>query len=192
MSHANISRRSFVKTGLTFLLAGRAGFRSDLAVTSARKREVEVVLEARVANLARELVSFGLPLPPGFLSDPRNVRVTSEAGEEISAAVRSLEPWRIGGREGSIRSLLIQFTADFSRDRNQRVKILFLPRRKNETGFIPVAETLIDKDFLVPSLISTARFIPNGFLIGPPFTTRCLLARAIRNSWQRHITQPTS
>ena len=148
MSDSNISRRSFVQTGLTFLLAGRAALASDFAVTSARPTEVEVMLEGRTANLGRELVNFGLPLPPGFLSDPRNARVVNAVGQEISAAVRTLEPWRIGGREGSIRSLLIQFTSDFSKDRTQRIKILFKLRRKNESRFVPVEDTLISKDGL--------------------------------------------
>src|SRR5256885_1295436 len=85
----------------------------------------------------QEVVNFGLPLSPGFLSDPRNVRVVNAAGQELSAAVRALEPWRIGGREGSIRSLLIQFTSDFSHERTQRIRIVFdQPRRKNESSVV--------------------------------------------------------
>src|ERR1700676_5030699 len=121
MSDSNISRRSFVQTGLMSLLAGRTALAPALAVESDRVAEVEITLEGRTANLGRELVNFGLPLPPGFLTDPRDVRVINNLGQEISAAVRVLEPWRIGGSEGSIRSLLIQFTSDFSRERAQRI-----------------------------------------------------------------------
>ena len=40
------------------------------------------------------LVSFGLPLPKGFLSDANLIRVKDAAGQEIPAHVRVLVPWR--------------------------------------------------------------------------------------------------
>ena len=76
-------------------------------------REVTVTLTGRAADLGNEVVNFGLPLPPGFLYDPAMVRLYAENGAEIQAAVRSLEPWRIDGKDGAIRSLQIQFRADF-------------------------------------------------------------------------------
>ena len=145
---SNTSRRSFLKTGLAFFLGGQSALASEFAVKPASAREVEVTLEARISSLGQEVVSFGLPLPPRFLSDPRNVRVVDAKGQEISAAVRSLEPWRIGGREGSIRSLLIQFTSDFTQQRTQRFKIVFRPRGKNVRDFVPVVKTLIGEDGL--------------------------------------------
>ena len=148
MSESKITRRSFVQTGLMFLAAWRTALASGFDRKPGGPRQVNVELEGRAENLGREVVSFGLPLPPGFLSNPRNVRVVNEAGLELKAAVRALEPWRIGGRKGSIRSLLIQFTSDFSRHRSQRIKILFLPRRKNESNFVPVEETLITRNGL--------------------------------------------
>src|SRR6266478_1049472 len=101
MADSSISRRSFVEAGLMFLLAGRTTLGSHSRAGSTRPREVDVTLVGRATNLGKELVSFGLPLPPGFLSDARRVRVLTETGEEIGAAVRPLEPWRIGGRVGS-------------------------------------------------------------------------------------------
>ncbi len=153
------------------LLAGRAAFCSDSEGISARLPEVEVTLEGRGANLGHELVNFGLPLPPGFLSDPRNVRVVNAVGQELSAAVRALEPWRIGGREGSIRSLLIQFTLEFSTQRTQRIKIVFdQPRRKSEPSFVPVAATLVDEDGLKgPRVLAIlpARWLCDSLIVGP-------------------------
>ena len=73
----------------------------------AASESVPVTLEGRAEDLADEMVSFGLPLPFGFLHDSQNVRIFDERGAEVPAAIRSLEPWRTGGREGSIRSLLI-------------------------------------------------------------------------------------
>src|SRR5690349_1128515 len=112
-----LSRRRLIENGMLALLAlpfSRAALRS----TSQR---VVVKLEGRAGDLGNETVSFGLPLPFGFLDDPRRVRVFAEDGTESVASVRSLELWRKGGREGSIRSVLIQFKADFSRRKSQEV-----------------------------------------------------------------------
>ncbi len=152
------------------LMAWRAALSSGFSVISVRATEVDVRLEGRAANLGSELVSFGLPLPPGFLSDPQHVRVVDQSGQEISAAVRELEPWRIGGRTGTIRSLLIQFTSDFGRMRTQQIKVLFQPRRKHETGSVPVEETLINKDGLDgPRIIALlpADWLCDSLVVGP-------------------------
>jgi hypothetical protein len=110
---------------------------------------VTVTLEGRAEKLGEEVVSFGLPLPFGFLRDVQKVRVVDEHGVELPAAVRSLEPWRTGGREGSIRSLLVQFKADFSRRKTQRVVVSFnASRSRVESNFVPVSKTLIDADGL--------------------------------------------
>src|SRR5687768_11072621 len=139
MSKSTVSRRSFIQTGLMFILAGRSALASDSANSSVLVHEIKVMLEGRAVSLGDELISFGLPLPPNFLSDPRRVRVLSETGQEIRAAVRSLEPWRIGGRDGSIRSLLVQFKLDFGHERTRQVRVAFhQQRKKNETSFVPV------------------------------------------------------
>ena len=105
---------------------------------------VTVTLEGRAEQLANEVVSFGLPLPFGFLHDARKVRVVDERGVELPVAVRSLEPWRIGGREGSIRSVLIQFKADFSKQKTQRVRVGFDARtRAPRSEFVPVSQRVV-------------------------------------------------
>lgn len=114
--------------------------------TWASEAGVNVTLEGRAEKLGTETVSFGLPLPPGFLRDERKVRVVDERGTELPAVVRSLEPWRAGGREGSIRSLLIQFKADFSKQKTQRVRVTFDGRQRSaRADFVPVSQTLIDE-----------------------------------------------
>ncbi len=105
-----------------------------------------ITLEGRAEKLGLETVSFGLPLPFGFVNDAQKVRVVDERGVEIPAAVRSLEPWRRGGREGSIRSLLIQFEAEFSKQQTQHVRVSFDKRQgAPRTQFVPVSQTLIDE-----------------------------------------------
>ena len=139
------SRRQFIKNGLLSLIALPIARRAQIS----RSQQVIVQLEGRANDLREEIVSFGLPLPFGFLNDPREVRVLAEDGTELVAAVRSLEPWRTGGREGSIRSVLIQFKADFSARTTQRVTVRFGRRaRRTEATVVAVAKTLIDESGL--------------------------------------------
>src|SRR4030095_8970075 len=108
---------------------------------SSLAEKVTATLEGRTENRQNETLSFGLPFPYGFLNDARTVRVLDEHGTELVAAVRSLGPWRTGGREGSIRSLLIQFKADFSTQRTHRVTVTFKGRQgRRESTFIPVSQ----------------------------------------------------
>ncbi|HEY0377969.1 MAG TPA: hypothetical protein VGC87_13705 [Pyrinomonadaceae bacterium] len=137
-------------------------------------QELEIKLEGRAEDLGREVVSFGLPLPPNFLSDPWRIRITAADGQEIEASVRALEPWRLRGREGSIRSLLVQFRSDFSRDREQRVKVVFhQSRRRGGEDFVPVSKTLIDEEGLKgPRVLAVlpARWLCQSLVAGPQVT----------------------
>src|SRR6185369_10270096 len=133
------SRRGFLQSGLMALMAVPL-------LRNTTSRGVSVTLEGRGEGLGDEVVSFGLPLPFGFLRDAQKVRVLDERGAELPAAVRSLEPWRIGGRDGSIRSLLIQFQVDFSKQKTQHVTVSFNTRpRTPRTDCVPVQQTLIDE-----------------------------------------------
>src|SRR4030095_7440455 len=136
------SRRLFLKNALMSLVAVPLVRHTTWSAT----KSLTVTLEGRADNLGDEIASFGLPLPFGFLKDSQHVRIVDERGTEVPAAIRSLEPWRTGGREGSIRSLLIQFKLDFSRSKTQQVRVRFNARRRpNELTFVPVSQTLIDE-----------------------------------------------
>ncbi len=173
MTATSDSRRLFVKNGLLFLLA--APFARQPWKVSSGRSEVQVTLEGRATDLRNELVSFGLPLPFGFLTDPRKVRVVTENGQEATAAVRSLEPWRIGGRDGSIRSLLIQFKSDFSRKQTQSVKVLFHEApQKSSSNFVPVSRTLIDEGGLKGPRVTAllpAQWLCDSWIVGPQTPT---------------------
>lgn len=162
------SRRWFIRNSLLSVLA--IPFARHWS-KSPGQAEVGVTLEGRAPDLGTELVSFGLPLPVGFLHDPRRVKVLAENGEELTAAVRSLEPWRIGGRDASIRSLLIQFKSDFSRQRTQRVKVRFnQPRKKNQNDFAPITATLLDGAGLKGPRVAAvlpADWLCNSGIVGP-------------------------
>src|SRR4051794_15935870 len=87
---------------LILLPAAYAGTDRPRAATP--PREVTIALLGRADNLGVEVVNIGLPLPPGFSNDAGLVRAYSEDGTELEAAVRPLEPWRLDGKDGTIRS----------------------------------------------------------------------------------------
>lgn len=166
MSTSRSSRRRFIRNGLLSVVA--LPFARHLRD---RPVEVQVTLEGRATDLGSELVSFGLPLPFGLLNDPDKVGVFGEDGNEISAAVRSLEPWRVGGTGGSIRSLLVQFRSEFSGQKRKRVTVRFHQRRqKIETNFAPVVRTLISEDGLKGPRVAAvlpAQWLCKSEIVGP-------------------------
>ncbi|HEX3252930.1 MAG TPA: hypothetical protein VHS05_26050, partial [Pyrinomonadaceae bacterium] len=142
MGFAENSRRAFIKQALASVFALPLTRRLFLP----REKRVVVRLEGQADDLGHELVSFGLPLPFGFLNDASRVRVVAEDGAELAAAVRSLEPWRVEGQDGSIRSLLVQFELDLSRQKNRVVTVWFdRNAKKSAPEFVSVAKTLRDE-----------------------------------------------
>jgi len=155
--------RLSVVTAFWFLLTLAAPASTERPQAASPPREVTITLVGRAARIGDELVNFGLPLPPGFLSDAGMVRVYAENGHEIEAAVRSLEPWRIDGKDGSIRSVQIQFRADLRGHSRLPIRVAFGRRRtKSSTAFVPVADTLIDSDGLKGARVIA--LIPAGWL----------------------------
>lgn len=152
------------------VLAGGA-YGMDRPQPAMPEKEVAVTLVGRADNLGSEIVNFGLPLPPGFLRDASLVRIYGTRGMEIEAVVRSLEPWRIDGKEGAIRSIQIQFQANFRREKTQQVKVVFgKARGKNARRFVPVVETLIEPDGLKgPRVLAIvpAKWLCDSWVVGP-------------------------
>jgi hypothetical protein len=134
-------------------------------------KEVTVTLVGRAGNLGIETVNFGLPLPPGFLNDANLVQLLDSQGAEIDAAVRALEPWRIDGTDGAIRSIQIQFQADFQREKTRQVTVAFgKPRAGRTRQFVPVVETLIEPDGIKgPRVLALlpARWLCDSWIAGP-------------------------
>jgi hypothetical protein len=171
MSKSSISRRSFLTSSIGSLAAAHLFLRKENRSESPQSAELVINLEGNASDLGDELISFGVPLPPNFLWDVNRVRVLNAAGEELNAAVRSLEPWRIGGQDGSIRSLLVQFKLDFHGKHDQQIKIAFhQSRKKSVAEFIPVERTLIDDNGLkgprVYALLP-ARWLCDSLVVGP-------------------------
>lgn len=112
--------------------------------------QVRVTLHPNPAVLGKlNHVSFGAPFPPGFVSDPRQIRLLDDAGQEVPLFVRVLARWPepVPGA-GSIRSALVQFR-DLMESARPRVYRLVWgsPRARSEpqgwparTGWLPVTD----------------------------------------------------
>ena len=168
MTLSQNSRRSFIKNSALSILAVPFAHRW---ANSSKLDEIDITLLGRANDLADEIVSFGLPLPFGFLKDPTNLKVLDERGNEVTCAVRALEPWRVGGKEGSIRSVLVQFNSDFSYQKTQQIKVRFHQRRqKIENRFSPVHKTLIDDQGLKGPRVAAvlpAEWLCRSEIVGP-------------------------
>ncbi len=158
-----LSRRAFL------IAAASATASGARARTPAR--HVDVSLVGRVVGLGREVVVFGLPLPPGLVTDPRHVVVLDERGDELEAAVRVLEPWRIGGRDGTARSVFVQTSLDFGASKTRRVRVVFGPRRRRLVErTVPVEQTLVAPDGLRgPRVLAVlpAEWLCASLVVGP-------------------------
>jgi hypothetical protein len=165
------SRREFLLSAAAAALAARATLAQSPLKFPRPLRSLELRLVGRVDDLREEIVSFGVPLPPDFLWDAGRVVVLDEKGEEVAATTRALEPWRLGGREGSVRSVLVQFKSDFRAGRTKRVSLLFHKRPKRRGGvLVPVRETLIDDEGLKgPRILAVlpAKWLCDSWVVGP-------------------------
>jgi len=166
MSVVENSRRRFIKQALLSFFAIPIARHGVFLATES----IVVRLEGQADDLGNELVNFGLPLPSNFLNESKKVRILAEDGSELIAAIRSLEPWRVGGHDGSIRSLLVQFKLDFSKQRNQRVTIRFDRQTKSTAEFAPITPTLRDEQGLQgPRVLAVlpAEWLCASGIVGP-------------------------
>lgn len=106
---------------------------------------VEVKLSANTGNPGIETVSFGVPFPPGALNDDAQVTVF-QGEKELPVATKTLAPWRIDARNGSPRSILVQFPLDFSGRPEQTVIVRWdKPRARQLNELKPVRDLLLYK-----------------------------------------------
>jgi imidazolonepropionase-like amidohydrolase len=106
-----------------------------------RDASVAVTLIPQVKDPAPEVVSFGLPFGPDVLADDQRIRVVGADGREIAAFTRPLGFWGIDGKKSTIRSVLIQFAADF-KDGPKRVTVTWdRVRTLHRQEPAPIADT---------------------------------------------------
>ncbi len=122
----------------------------------------------RAPRIGRELVNVAVPCPPGFLPDAQTIRAFDATGAGLEITTWPLEPWRIDGRSGTIRSVLIQWMVDGSRPVETRIRVRFdlAGRAGSDRRARPVAETLDAKS---PRVLVTlpAEWLCESWIAGP-------------------------
>ena len=92
-------------------------------------------------------VSFGMPFPKGYITDPGLIRVLDTSGNEIPAHVRTILLWRdimSGDTLPYIRSALIQFEMTFgSRDPVGVIVKTGRQRKKDVSSGTPVRQNWV-------------------------------------------------
>ncbi|MBI4799008.1 MAG: hypothetical protein HY794_09800 [Desulfarculus sp.] len=107
------------------------------------KGQVPVVLHTDPRSTDRvTMISFGVPFPPGFVSDPKQISLVDNGGKELPIRVKVLATWKdpVPGA-GSIRAALVQFR-DFISVAMPRTYTLRwgAPRLENETEEWPARQ----------------------------------------------------
>jgi hypothetical protein len=140
-----VNRRSF--------LIGAAGLPFAFRQSLAQQRSTWITLESQVGAARQELVNIGVPFAPGLVFDVGRIRIETDRGTTVPAAVRVLERWRprpgAGSTEESVRAAQIQFKLDFASNRPIGVQLVISDRPASVSDdFVPVRATLLDPDGL--------------------------------------------
>ena len=110
------------------------------------RASVEVTLVPQTDEPGPHVVSFGLPFPPDALSDDGMIRVTDDEESEIPAFTRPLAHWWIDGKQGSLRSVLVQFEVGFDDTAPKTVVIAWgRPRGLVRTDETPIPDTQVER-----------------------------------------------
>jgi hypothetical protein len=141
MSTASATNRASLLQDLGVLL--RATQRPPMP--GAGVDHVRLRLQPSAGATGPQVVSFGLPFAPGDLLQDHLIYVTDEAGVEVAVYTAPIASWWIDGRQGSLRSVLVQFDMDFAGE-ERWVRIGWDGRRERQrSSRTPIAETQIER-----------------------------------------------
>jgi hypothetical protein len=128
------------KLGVTLKVTERPAWPKPPATT------VEVALVPQVDEEGTQVVSFGLPFGPGWLGDDKQIRVTGADGQEVPVFTKPLVSWWIDRKQGSLRSVIVQFEASFKDKTPQKATVAWdKPRAKSRPAMTPIAETQVKR-----------------------------------------------
>jgi hypothetical protein len=133
-----------------------------------------VILVSRAPTRSRELVNFGLPLPPGVLDDPGHVRVVDAQNRELPSAVQLIESWRTGNGLGSLRAVQVQAEVDFATAREAQIRVCVGESKALVRAPVPIEQTLIDVEGLKgPRVIALLppKWLCESLVAGPQVPT---------------------
>jgi hypothetical protein len=132
--------------------------------------DISITLKAQATGLsANEVVSFGLPFAPGAFTDLNQLVVLDESSNELAVYVEELVPWR--GQYTGIRSVLVQFTMDFTGSRTRTVTV----RTGTGRSTSPIAKTPVVNTLTGPAAeaiprilaLMPAQYLCDSWVAGP-------------------------
>jgi hypothetical protein len=110
--------------------------------------ELKVALIPQTGEPGRCIVSFGIPFGPHWLYDHELIRVLDAEGREIPAFTKPLAHWWLDGKQGSLRSVLVQFEAVFDGSSPRQVTVLWdRARTRSRPTITPIPETQTERLF---------------------------------------------
>lgn len=122
------------------------------------------------------VVGVGVPFPPGYLSDPRNLALYDSLGQEMPIHVKVLARWPepVPGA-GSLRAVLIQFRDLLGTTVARKYELRWgAPRTLDESmGWDPKRDWVPSKDSLYPA--GSVEEPPVLAVLPPEWLDRCLL-----------------
>lgn len=148
-------RRSLLRAllALLSLTVAQAGIPGGVFANGFETVGIAVELRPAAGVTGAQRISFGLPLPPGVLTDAAAV-VLLQGGEELPIHVESLGQWHAPlpaalacpGTDpdgvGSLRSVLIQVEIDFGAGQARSLRVVLgRPRTQNLADPLPVEQT---------------------------------------------------
>lgn len=101
----------------------------------------KIILHRNGGGGSPALASVGIPLPPGALTDPQQLRILDAEGNEVPAAVKVMLKWHF--KDGSIRAVRVQFRAPMASAQETYYFALGKPRQQEIAGW-PYETGLID------------------------------------------------
>lgn len=125
-------------------IAGLASLVSRLRPVAAGTGGTGGAIELRRHGAAGTTVTatFGIPLPPGALTDARALRILDEQGDELPASVTPTLRWHF--RDDSLRAVRVQLQVELP-DRGRSLRFaLGQPRSLPDPAPVPYAEGLVD------------------------------------------------
>ncbi|WP_157971323.1 hypothetical protein [Dyella sp. C9] len=113
-----------------------------------------IVLHRNAGTNPAVLASVGIPLPPGRLTDPQQLRILDARGNEVPAAVQVMLRWHF--KDNSIRAVRVQFHATLSGSDDTYYFALGTPRKEEIAGW-PYDAGLVDgpQGLHVPAVLGT-------------------------------------
>ncbi|MCZ7646044.1 MAG: hypothetical protein M5U26_12285 [Planctomycetota bacterium] len=101
--------------------------------------------KAAPADRAASTVSFGVPFPPGLLKDAANLKATDAADRPVPLFTQELCRWRIDGKEGDVRAVLVQFDCEVPAGAEVKVTLYYgAPGEPRRAEAVAVADTLVE------------------------------------------------